>query len=189
MRTAQEMHNYISTQNHVYQGIIDKRSIKHFVVLAELLDAGETVQFCFVGMMLTVKGSDDYVGDCAVAFTEKRLIVARKKTFGTFSKQLPMGEIRGFTAETGLVTSALIFETVGETFTITIGKGDAERFQEHIDGLRQGSGVIPLYTPSPRLSTPDDAMVYTAFVCSGCKASGSKPKGAAMKCEYCGMVN
>ena len=137
MKTAREMYQYCE-DNKLGTGMGQKWGTKHFTLIEKALMADEYVAVCFMGLHNYVSNTK-HDNNFAYAITNKRVIMAQQRTFGTAVQFVSLEHVNDITFSTGPVFGVLTIDTIKEKFNVAVGKPIAanihQRVQEHLANI------------------------------------------------------
>ncbi len=137
MKTAKEMYQYCE-DNKLGTGMGQKWGTKHFTLIEKALMADEYVAVCFMGLHNYVSNTK-HDNNFAYAITNKRVIMAQQRTFGTAVQFVSLEHVNDITFSTGPVFGVLTIDTIKEKFNVAVGKPIAanihQRVQEHLANI------------------------------------------------------
>ena len=109
LRTEQQMYDYAESNGLISQ-VSKNWSIKHFRMIAESLDADESVLTAFVGFH-NYKSMSQHDGCFAYVITNKRFIMAQKKLIGGICQAVSLQNINDITLKKGIVSHTVTIDT------------------------------------------------------------------------------
>jgi hypothetical protein len=126
MRTAEELFTYFQ-ENRYGPSWSQQQGLKHFQVVANALEEGETVLMTFVGQQNYVT-NNKHEGYFAYAITDKRLVMGQKHPVaGDKLKTLPIESIQDLSFEIGMAFCPVTVKLEDSTFNIGLEKQSAEK--------------------------------------------------------------
>ena len=137
MKTAREMYQYCE-DNKLGTGMGQKWGTKHFILIEKALMADEYVAVCFMGLHNYISNTQ-HDNNFAYAITNKRVVMAQQRTFGTTVQFVSLENVNDITFSTGPVFGVLTIDTIKEKFNVAVGKPIAinihHRVQEHLANI------------------------------------------------------
>lgn len=134
MKTAREMYQYCE-DNKLGIGMGQKWCVKHFTLIEKALVADEGVVICFVGLHNYISNTK-HDNNFAYAITNKRIIMAQQKTFGSAIQFVSLEHVNDVTFVTGPIFGVMVIDTIKEKFNVAVGKPIAvnicSRVQEYL---------------------------------------------------------
>lgn len=144
LRTAKELY-FWAKHNGYGRGSSDNWGIKHFRVIEQSLMPGEQVLLPFVGF-LNRRSAADHQGIFAFALTNKRFILAQKKTLaGAALHTVYLEHITGITFRSGFFMGTMTVESLQGAFSVSTDGFSAQRItgQVHkvLDSLKRSPDI------------------------------------------------
>ena len=133
MKTANEMYQYC-TDNGYGSGFTKKWALKHFTVVESNLMPGEEVLMSFIGIH-DYASPTSHAGNFAYTLTNKRLLAGQKKIIGENANSVYLNTLNDVQLKTGAVYGVVTFDTIKETFSIALLKGEAKNIFNKIQDV------------------------------------------------------
>lgn len=122
LKTAEEMYQYC-VDNHFGTGNNKTWAIRHFQLLIDNLNPGETVYCVFIGLH-NYKSMTKHDNNYAYAFTDKRCIMAQHRMFGSNIQSINIENINDIkllkSGIGGLGIGTVCIDTYKETFNVGV---------------------------------------------------------------------
>lgn len=140
MRTAKEMYAYCKANN-FGRGFNEHNSLKHFEIIANNLQADESVELVFIGLH-NYQSATKHDNNYAYAITNKRIMMAQKKVIGSNFQTVSLDNINDITFTTGMVFGIITVDTMKERFNVAVDKATGESINtaihETLDRIKSG---------------------------------------------------
>lgn len=125
MRAAEAMYNWCLEQGYG-KGFTRSSAIKHFQLITDTLTPGEEAHIAFIGLH-NFRSTTKHNNNFAYAITNKRIIMAQHRLFGSAIQTVAIDQINDITSVTGISFCVITIDTIKETFNVAVNKVDGQR--------------------------------------------------------------
>ena len=129
LRTAEGMQQYCDYYE-MGTGTSKKWALKHFGLIAGVLQPNEQVLSVFIGIY-NYKSATAHRGNAAFVITDQRVIIAQQNLVGKSISSVAVDHINDVKLETGFFGGTVTFDAPTEKFNVFLNKEVAERVFEH----------------------------------------------------------
>lgn len=137
MKTAEEMVEFCH-KNNLGQGLTKKWELKHFNVIANVLNQDENVKLCSM-LLFGANNSDKTInGNVAIALTNERLIIGQKKMVGEHIISISLQNINDIYFEKKALFGYITIDTIKEKINVYSNNIEAKNFYNAIQTTVNG---------------------------------------------------
>lgn len=135
LRTAEEMYKYC-IDNHLGVGFSKSWSIKHFQLIVNNLQIGESVYCVFIGLH-NYTGYSKHNNYYAYAITNRRIIMGQQRVFGAYVQSINIENINDITMKKsgvlGLGLGIICIDSYKETFNVGVNNNFVHNYYKRIN--------------------------------------------------------
>lgn len=158
MRTAEAMYNWCLEQGYG-KGFSRSTAIKHFQLITDTLAPEEEAHIAFIGLhnFISMTKNDQ---NFAYAITNKRIIMAQHRLFGSAIQTVAIDQINDITSVTGIAFCVITVDTIKETFNVAVNKVDGKRLASRMHDYLLEVKDSQQHGGTPVLSSADEILKF-----------------------------
>ena len=159
--SAKQMYQYC-VDNNFGNGLNEKWSVKHFMLIEQALQSDEEVLMCFIGLHNYVSMSK-HDNNFAYAITNKRVIMAQQKVIGQVVQSVLLDNLNDITANSGLALGVITIDTMKEKFNVCVDKHSANKICEKVHEVllsMNSTKNVQTQVPIQQISVADEILKF-----------------------------
>lgn len=149
------------------KGWSQNTALKHFQLITDTLTPGEEAHIAFIGLhnYISMTKHDQ---NFAYAITEKRIIMAQHRLFGSVVQTVAIDQINDITSVTGLTLCIITVDTFKEKFNVAVNKEDGQRLARRLhDYLVEVKIAQQPQTVASQVSAADEIIKFKGLLDAG----------------------